>query len=142
MHPIKPQDQLEMFQEWKQAVAGEAAAAGEVVEEVAAKAVEVEGVIRQGKFQNRVDISDLNRNFTNEEWKKLPEETTQQIREAQEAAKAKKRNIAAASTNQEEDHAENDNETEEPVTSIEVRFGSGAYSSEKRAAKAWKTGSS
>jgi hypothetical protein len=58
-------------------------------------------------------------------------------------AKAKKRNIAAVSTNNEEDHADNNNEgKEEPVTSNGVRFGSGAYSSDGRVAKARKPGSS
>jgi hypothetical protein len=82
--------------------------------------------------------------FTNEEWQKLPEETIQQIQEAQEVAKAKKRNIAATSTTNKEDHADNsnNNEKEEPVTSNGVWFGSGAYSSDNQVAKARKTGSS
>jgi hypothetical protein len=76
MHPTKVQDQLEMFPGWKQAVAEGEAEVEEVVEEAVAEAVEAVGATDKASFQNGVDISDLTRSFTNEEWQKLPEETT------------------------------------------------------------------
>jgi hypothetical protein len=48
-------------------------------------------------MHNGVDVTDLTRNYTNEEWSKLSPEFIQNIRDAREAAKAnaKKRNVAA-----------------------------------------------
>jgi hypothetical protein len=50
------------------------------------------------KVHNGVDISDLTRNYSKDEWVKLSPEIMQQVRQAREEAKAagKKRNVAAA----------------------------------------------
>jgi hypothetical protein len=81
-------------------------------------------------MHNGVDIADLTRNYTNAEWGKLSPEIIQNIRDAQEAAKAnaKKRNVAAvvatvgAPVNEVTVEAK-----EEAVASNGSSFGSGAY---------------
>jgi hypothetical protein len=92
------------------------------------------GGYRGGKMHNGVDISDLTRNFTNEEWHKLSPEVVQQVRDAREAAKAanKKRNVAAISAGTEVEAVVAPAEIAEESSTIASNgsgFGSGAYAS-------------
>jgi hypothetical protein len=85
-------------------------------------------------MHNGVDISDLTRNFTNEEWHKLSPEVVQQVRDAREAAKAanKKRNVAAISAGTEVEAVVAPAEIAEESSTIASNgsgFGSGAYAS-------------
>lgn len=91
---------------------------------------------RSAKMHNGVDITDLTRNFSNDEWRKLSPEIIQQVRDAREAGKAvtgaKKRNVAAMATEPEEELGDKpDEEQQDQVASNGVRFGSGAYSNKK-----------
>jgi uncharacterized membrane protein YgcG len=95
---------------------------------------------RGGKFHNDVDITDLARTYTDEEWRNLTPEVHQQIRDAR-AAKAKKaadvnnkkRNVAAVTAEAERVVPEVTAEPEEDgPASNGSGFGSGAYSSGKR----------
>jgi hypothetical protein len=82
-------------------------------------------------MHNGVDITDLTRSYTNEEWSKLSPEIIQNIRDAREAAKAdvKKRNVAAVVAAVEAPVQEVAIEAEEEaVASNGSSFGSGAYS--------------
>jgi hypothetical protein len=96
---------------------------------------------RGGKFHNNVDITDLARTYTDEEWRNLSPEIHQQIRDARAAkrdpdANAKKRNVAAVSVaegNVVEATAEPE-ETAAPATNGSG-FGSGAYKRANRAAQ-------
>lgn len=87
-----------------------------------------------GKFHNGVDISDLTRNFTNEEWRKLSPEIMQNVRDAREAGKAtatKKRNVAfvtAEPMTAASDERQGEDQ-EERVAANGSGFGTGAYSS-------------
>jgi hypothetical protein len=81
-------------------------------------------------MHNGVDITDLTRNYTNEEWGKLSPEIIQNIRDARAAAKdnAKKRNVAAVVAAVEAPVKEVAVEAEEEaVASNGSSFGSGAY---------------
>jgi hypothetical protein len=81
-------------------------------------------------MHNGVDITDLTRNYMNEEWSKLSPEIIQNIRDSREVAKAnaKKRNIAAvvAAVEAPVQEVAVDAE-EEAVVSNGSSFGSGAY---------------
>ena len=93
---------------------------------------------RGGKMHNGVDITDLTRNFSNDEWRKLSPEVMQQVRDAREAGKAagaKKRNVAAVTAEPEEETGDKpEEEQQETVASNGTGFGSGAYSTSKRRA--------
>jgi hypothetical protein len=84
---------------------------------------------REGKLDNGVDISDMTRNFTHEEWGKLSADTIQQIREARAAAKAKKRKVAVAEAVMEkETPTRGEDEQQRDEGGNGNNFGSGAYS--------------
>ena len=89
-------------------------------------------------MHNGVDITDLTRNFSNDEWRKLSPEVMQQVRDAREAGKAagaKKRNVAAVTAEPEEETGDKpEEEQQETVASNGTGFGSGAYSTSKRRA--------
>jgi hypothetical protein len=81
-------------------------------------------------MHNNVDITDLTRNYSDEEWSKLSPEIIQNIRDAREAAKAnaKKRNVAAVVAAVEAPVQEVAVDTkEEAAASNGSSFGSGAY---------------
>lgn len=85
---------------------------------------------KSGKIHNGVDISDLTRNFTKDEWTKLSTEVIQQIKDARTAAKenAKKRKVAAAAANPDDSAAHQvEDEPSEDIASNGSNFGSGAY---------------
>jgi hypothetical protein len=86
-----------------------------------------------GKQHNGVDITDLTRSFTGEEWQKLSPEIIQQIKNAREAAKNenKKRKVAAVG-NSADDEADKHDQAEADLPTDNVasngnNFGSGAY---------------
>ena len=88
-----------------------------------------------GKSHNGVDITDLTRNFTSDEWAKLSPDIIQQIKDARTANRAKKRNVAAVVAEPEPPGAvtapaEVENST---LASNGSSFGSGAYAGNKRA---------
>jgi hypothetical protein len=90
-----------------------------------------------GKFHNGVDISDLTRNFSNDEWGKLSPEIIQQIRDARAAAKAAgrapKRNVAAVIAEPVEDETGQQENEQQGAVSNGSGFGSGAYSNKRKA---------
>ena len=78
-----------------------------------------------------MDITDLTRNFTKDEWIKLSPEVMQQIKDAREAAKqaGKKRHVAAVAANPAEDNGPEHNEEGQGdnMASNGNSFGAGAY---------------
>lgn len=97
---------------------------------------------QHGKFHNGVDITDLTRNFTRDEWVKLSPEIMQQVKEAREAAKAnrnKKRNVSAAGAAPEKGGGGKEpmetEDQQEAVPSNGNNFGSGAYSQGNKKAR-------
>jgi hypothetical protein len=96
---------------------------------------------RSGRYHNGVDISNLTRSYTNDEWRKLSPEIIKEIRDArdaQEAGKAyggdaKKRNVAAVVAKQVVEVAETPNNDHREDGSNGMAFGSGAYSNKRRA---------
>jgi hypothetical protein len=78
-------EQQEIYLEWRQAGRGRGGRAGRGGHGYGCSAyVNCPG----GKQHNGVDITDLTRNFTAEEWQKLSPEVIQQIKNAREAAKS------------------------------------------------------
>lgn len=90
---------------------------------------------RGDKYNNGVDISDMTRDFTKQEWFKLSIDVRQQIKEARIAAK-NKRKIAAVSKEPENNpgtkESPDQQDDDEAVVSNGTSFGSGAYGSTKR----------
>jgi hypothetical protein len=99
------------------------------------------GMNRNGRYHNGVDISNLTRSYTNDEWRKLSPEIIKEIcdaRDAHETGKAfggdaKKRNVAAVVAEQEVEVAESPNEDHQENGSNGMAFGSGAYPNKRRA---------
>jgi uncharacterized membrane protein YgcG len=95
------------------------------------------GANRNGKFHNGVDISDLTRNFSSDEWRKLSPEIMQQVRDARAAGKAAggapKRNVAAVIAEPVEESTGPQDEEQQGAVSNGTGFGSGAYSNKRRA---------
>jgi hypothetical protein len=92
---------------------------------------------RNGKFHNGVDISDMTRNFTYDEWRKLGPDVIAQIRAAREEANespTKKRSIAAVIAEPVDNTPVTpvDNEEKDDLASNGSGFGSGAYSNKRR----------
>jgi hypothetical protein len=91
---------------------------------------------RNGKFHNGVDITDLTRNFSNEEWRKFSPEIIQQIWDARAAGKATggapKQNVAAVIAKPVEDTTGPLDKEQQGAVSNGTGFGSEAYSNKRR----------
>jgi len=94
------------------------------------------GANRNRKFHNGVDITNLTRNFSNEEWRKLSPDIIQQIRDARAAGKAAggapKRNVSAIVAEPVEETTGQQDEEQQGAASNGTGFGSGAYSNKRR----------
>jgi hypothetical protein len=96
---------------------------------------------RNGRYHNRVDISNLTRSYTNDEWRKLSPEIIKEIRDARDAQEtgkayggdAKKRNVAVVVAEQVLEVAESPNEDHQENGSNGMAFGSGAYPNKRQA---------
>ena len=83
----------------------------------------------KGKQDNGIDISDMERSFTHQEWRKLSPETRSKI-QAFRKAKKEKRSVSKAVTTREE--VEPQAESAQRPEGNGGQFGSGAYNSDKK----------
>ena len=83
----------------------------------------------KGKEDNGVDISDMERSFSHQEWKKLSSETRSKI-QAMRKAKKEKRSVNKAVTSRDEN--ESQDESAQKPTGNGGQFGSGAYNNNKK----------
>jgi hypothetical protein len=90
---------------------------------------------QNGKFHNGVDISDMTRNFTYDEWRKLgPDAQIRTAREEANMSPTRKRSVAAVIAEPVEENPVTpvDNEDKEDPGSNGSGFGSEAYSNKRR----------
>jgi len=99
------------------------------VRHVKKKAKTGNGSKPKGKTENGVDISDMERSFTHQEWRSLSQETRSKI-QAKRKAKKEKRAINKVVTSKETD--ESQDESVQKPSGNGGQFGSGAYSSERK----------
>ena len=86
----------------------------------------------KGKEENGVDVSDLERSFSHQEWRKLTPETRLKI-QAQRKAKKERRAISKAVTFREEE--EHQDESSQKPKGNGGQFGSGAYNKNEKKRK-------